>query len=97
MNKNQKKQATKGQRQIYEENKSTFNYYLAACLLTSFIIILVNILFFKPSTSWPWVYIYASFNCCGLVRFDLDWLVFCFQHSNMFTLYDVSYDESSSQ
>lgn len=68
MNKNQKKQATKGQRQIYEENKSTFNYYLAACLLTSFIIILVNILFFKPSTSWPWIGLFSasSIQICSL-------------------------------
>lgn len=49
------KQATRGQRQIYEENRSTFFTYLCASLASTILVTAFDIFAFK-TTNADWVY-----------------------------------------
>jgi hypothetical protein len=48
------KQATRGQKQIHEENEATFRYYTAACFVTAGLWILLNFTLFESSTN-AWI------------------------------------------
>lgn len=49
------KQATRGQKQIHDENKSTVFHYSVASALTSGLYVVLNLLVFGSGGTGPWV------------------------------------------
>lgn len=49
-----RKQATRGQKQIHDENQSTIKQYLFASIFSSLLCFILNLFLFK-STSGTWV------------------------------------------